>query len=94
MNTVVLLQIWIKLSFTDIFDGDLLDLTQSFMTNWHSQPKSAFTTDFLKFVIPETLPPLLMGSALASGGSVLDQASSGSDRHRRSFKLLVEICLS
>jgi len=36
-------------------------------------------------VIPEALPPSLMGSALASGGSILEPAGVGSIRHRGSF---------
>lgn len=87
---VMLLQICIKLVFTDTLDGDLFsDLNQSSMTNWHSQPKSGFTTD-LNFVVLEA-------ATIAdgfSGGSVLDWASSGSDSHSRSLWLLVEICLS
>lgn len=43
----------------------------------------------LKHLIPEKLPPLLMGSALASRGSVLEPGGLGSIRHRRSFSQLV-----
>jgi len=39
----------------------------------------------LKYIIPEVLPPLLMGSALASSGSILELAGIGSVRHRGSF---------
>jgi len=39
----------------------------------------------LKDVIIEALPLLLMGSALASGGSILKLADIGSVRHRGSF---------
>ena len=39
----------------------------------------------LKYVIPEALPPSLMSSALASGGSVLEPAGIGSVGHRGSF---------
>jgi len=37
------------------------------------------------YVIPEVLPPLLMGSAVASRRSVLELAGTGSVRHRGSF---------
>jgi len=39
----------------------------------------------LKYVISETLPPLLIGLALASSGSVLELAGIGSIRHGGSF---------
>ena len=39
----------------------------------------------LKYVSPEALPPLLMRSALASSGSVLEPAGTGSIGQRRSF---------
>ncbi|XP_074683769.1 LYR motif-containing protein 4 isoform X1 [Strix aluco] len=39
----------------------------------------------LKYVIPEVLPPLLMGSALASDGSVLEPAGIGSVGHGGRF---------
>jgi len=43
------------------------------------------------FFIPEALPPSLMGSALASGGSILEPAGVGSTGHRGSFwQLLTE----
>lgn len=44
---------------------------------------------FLGHVIPEVVPQSLMGSALASDGSVLEPASVGSVRHRESFKHLL-----
>jgi len=45
----------------------------------------------LNCVIPEALPPLLMGSALASGGSVLEPAGIGSILHGGNFwQLLTE----
>jgi len=43
----------------------------------------------LNCVIPEPLPPLLMGLALASGGSVLEPACTGCIRHGGSFKQLL-----
>jgi len=45
----------------------------------------------LKYVIPEVLPPLLMGLglALASGGSVLEPAGTGFIRHEGSFSQLL-----
>jgi len=51
------------------------------------------TTDFflplLKYVITETLPPLLTGLALASGGSILELAGTGFIRHGGSFSQLL-----
>ena len=44
-----------------------------------------FFPPFLNYVIPEAPPPSLMGSALTSGGSVLEPAGIGSIRHRGSF---------
>ncbi|XP_049649850.1 uncharacterized protein LOC126035357 [Accipiter gentilis] len=45
----------------------------------------------LKYVIPEALPPSLIGSALASGGSFLELAGTGSIGHVGSFwRLLTE----
>jgi len=43
----------------------------------------------LKYVIPEALPPLLFGLALASGGSVLEPAGTGFIRHGGSFSQLL-----
>jgi len=43
----------------------------------------------LKYVIPEALPPSLIGSALASGGSVLEPAGTGCIRHGGSFSHLL-----
>jgi len=39
----------------------------------------------LNYIISEVLPPLLMGSALASNGSILELARISSIRHRGSF---------
>ena len=39
----------------------------------------------LKYAVTGALPPLLPGSALASGGFALELAGTGSIRHRRSF---------
>jgi len=45
----------------------------------------------LNYVIPEVLPPSLMGSALASSGLVLEPAGASSIGHRGSFwQLLTE----
>ena len=43
----------------------------------------------LKYVIPEALPPLLVGLAMASSGSVLEPAGIGSVGHRRIFPQLL-----
>jgi len=44
-----------------------------------------FFLPFLKYVITEVLPPLLIGLALASNGSILELAGTGSVRHMGSF---------
>ena len=44
-----------------------------------------FFPPLLKCVIPEVLPPLLMGSALARGGSILGPTGIGSIGHGGSF---------
>jgi len=50
-----------------------------------------FFPPLLSYVIPEVLPLSLMGSALASGGSVLELAGTGSVGHGGSFwQLLTE----
>jgi len=50
-----------------------------------------FSLPLLTYVIPEVLPPSLMGSALASGRSVFEPAGTGFIRHRGSFwQLLTE----
>jgi len=52
-----------------------------FLTSSHSCHLAAAGFFFLlNYVIPEALPPSLMGSALASGGSILEPASIGSIR--------------
>lgn len=43
----------------------------------------------LECVIPEALPPSLMGSALASGGSILESAGIGFTGHGGSFQKLL-----
>jgi len=37
------------------------------------------------YIIPEALPPLLMGSALPSGGSILEPGGTGSVSHGGNF---------
>lgn len=43
---------------------------------------------FLKYVFIEVPPALLIGSALACGGSVAEQAGTGCDRHGAVLDLL------
>ncbi|XP_063187185.1 uncharacterized protein LOC134513912 [Chroicocephalus ridibundus] len=66
--------------FTDFDVCRVVSLTYS-----HSSLSSCFSTAvlflFLKYVIPEVLATSLIGSALASGGSILKLASFGSVRH-------------
>ncbi|KAM9591174.1 uncharacterized protein ACIBXB_006073 [Morphnus guianensis] len=76
-------------SFTDLGVCRVVSLTYS-----HSSLPAAVAQHFfplLKNVITEALPLLLIGSALASGGSVLELADIGFVRHRGSFQqLLIE----
>jgi len=48
-----------------------------------------FFFPLLNYVITEVLPPLLIGLALASSGSILEPAGIGSIRHRGSFSQLL-----
>jgi len=51
-----------------------------------------FFLPFLNYVIPEALPQLLIGLALASSGSILEPAGTGFIRHGGSFlQLLTEV---
>ena len=59
--------------FTDLGVCKVVSLTYS--------PPSCSFFPLLKYVITEVLPPLLMGLALASGGSVLELAGTGSVGH-------------
>jgi len=43
----------------------------------------------MNYVIPEALPPLLVGSALASSGSILEPSGTGAMGHRGSFQQLL-----
>jgi len=62
-------------------------------TSSHSSLSNAFLPQFflplLKYVIPEALPPSLIGLALASSGSVLELAGIGFIRHGESFSQLL-----
>jgi len=49
----------------------------------------SFLLPLLKYIVTEVLPPLLMGLALASGGSVLEPAGTGFIRHGGSFSQLL-----
>jgi len=51
----------------------------------------SFLFPLLNYVIPEALPPSLVGSALASSGSVLEPAGIGSIGHRGSFSQLLKV---
>ena len=51
------------------------------LTYSHSCVTLHFFSLLLKYVIPEALPPSLMGSALASSGSILEPAGIGSIGH-------------
>jgi len=67
----------------------VVPLTWSCSTPLTAVPQQVFL--LLQYVIPEALPPSLVGSALASSGSFLELAATGSVRHRGSFwRLLTE----
>jgi len=73
--------------FTDLGVCRVVSLTSS-----HSSIPAAVVQQpfpLLKYVMPEALPPSLMGSALASGGSILEPAGIGSIKHRRIFLQLL-----
>jgi len=72
--------------FTDLGVCRVVSLTSSHSSLFTAiSPPSFFFLPFLKYVIPEVLPPSLMGLAVASGGSVLEPAGAGCIRHRGSF---------
>jgi len=48
----------------------------SLLSYW-KMPLRSILFFLLKYIIPEALPPALMGSALASGGSILELAGIG-----------------
>jgi len=61
------------------------------LTPLFSCSSADFFSPLLNYVIPKVLPLSLMGSALASGGSVLEPAGTGSVGHGGSFwQLLTE----
>jgi len=55
----------------------------------HSSLLLQFFFPFLKYIITDMLPPSLMGLVLASSGSILEPAGTGSVRHRGSFQQLL-----
>jgi len=57
---------------------------------WLQNAVKEVFSSFLKYVIPEALPPSLVGSALASCRSVLEPADFGSIGHRGSFQQLLK----
>jgi len=67
--------------FTDFSVCNTLSLIYS-----HSSVPTALSQQFfLHLIITKTLPPVLVGSALASSGSLLKLAGIGSIRHEESF---------
>ena len=74
--------------FTDLGVCRVVSLTSS-----HSSLSTTVSSQvffpLLKYVIPEVLPPLLMGSALASGAFVLEPAGTGFIKHGGSFSQLL-----
>jgi len=74
-----------SLSFVTDLDFDIFfPLTYFHFSLPAAVAQQFFLLPFLN-VIPEVLPLSLMGSALASSGSVLETAGLGSVRHRRGF---------
>jgi len=58
---------------------------QSCFSHIHTPLSHCSFLPLLKYIITEVLPPLLMGSALASRGYILELAGIGSVRHSGSF---------
>ncbi|PKU42192.1 hypothetical protein llap_7506 [Limosa lapponica baueri] len=63
---------------TDLGACRVVDVTYSHSSLQLQSPYSPSCLHLLKYVITEVLPPSLMALALASGRSVLEQASIGS----------------
>jgi len=74
----------LTLGSAELFLSHRLTLLASLL----SHPE-VFFLPLLKYVIPEVLPPSLIGLALASGGSVLEPAGTGCIRHGGSFSQLL-----
>jgi len=76
--------------FTDLGVCRVVSFTSSHssLLNCHF-PTELFFLPFLKYVITEVLPPLLIGLALASSRSVLELAGTGFIRHGGSFSQLL-----
>jgi len=78
-------------SLTLVSAGLLLSHILSPLSGYSSAGSPTPLPLLLKYVIAEVLPPLLMGLALASSGSVFEPAGIGSIRHGGSFlQLLTE----
>jgi len=77
--------------FTDLGVCRVASLTSSHSSLLTAVSPQVFFLPFLNYVIPEALPPSLIGSALASGGSHLEPSGTGCVRHGGSFwQLLTE----
>jgi len=73
---------------TDLGVCRLVSLTSSH-SSLFTAVSPQFFLSFLKYAIPEVLPPSLIGLALASGRSVLEPADTGLIRHGVSFSQLL-----
>ena len=71
--------------FTDLGVCRVVSLTYSHSSLLTAAGVMQFFPPLLKYAITEALPLLLMGSALASGGSVLEPAGINFIGHRGSF---------
>jgi len=76
-------------SISDHFFTDLGVCRVVSFTYSHSSLLQVFFFPLLRYVIPEVLPPSLMGSALANSGSLMEPAGISFIRHRGSFQQLL-----
>jgi len=75
--------------FTDLGVCRVVSLTLSHLSLSTAVSLQSFFLPFLEYVITETLPPSLIGLALASSRSVLEPAATGFIRHGGSFSQLL-----
>jgi len=76
--------------FTDLGVCRVVSLTSSHFSLSTAVSPQLFFLSFLKYVITEALPLLLIGLALGSGGPVLELPGTGFIRHGGSFSQLLK----
>jgi len=77
--------------FTDLGVCRVVSFTSSHSSLYTAVSSLFFFLPFLKYIITQALPPLLIGLALASSGCVFEPAGTGFIRHGGSFwQLLTE----